>query len=94
MVSVACLVFRLLLTSDSLSLWSERYLGDFPGDQWLRCCFPAQGVHVPPLVGEQISHMPQGQEIKHKTETITVTNSIKTSKVVDITRRKKERYFI
>lgn len=76
--------FLSLLTSTFLSLWSERYFGDFPGDRWLRPCFPAQGVHVPPLVGERISHMPQGREIKRKTETITVTNSIKTSKMVHI----------
>ena len=81
--------FLSLLTSTFLSLWSERYFGDFPGDRWLRPCFPAQGVHVPPLVGERKSHMPQGRENKRKTETITVTNSIKTSKRVDTTRRKK-----
>ena len=54
--------------------------------QWLRPCLPMQGVRVRPLVRELRSHMPLGQKARNN----TVTNSIKTLKMVHILKKKKK----
>ena len=54
--------------------------------QWLRPCLPMQGVRVRPLVRELRSHMPLGQKARNN----TVTNSIKTLKMVNILKKKKK----
>ena len=51
--------------------------------QWLRPCFPMQGVQVRSLVGELGSHTPRDQKTKCKRSNI-VTNSIKTLKIAHI----------
>ena len=55
--------------------------------QWLRPCLPMQGVRVRPLVRELRSHMPLGQKARNN----TVTNSIKTLKMVQILKKKKKK---
>ena len=54
--------------------------------QWLRPCFPMQGVQVRSLVGELGSHMPRDQKTKHKRSNI-VTNSINTLKMAHILKK-------
>jgi len=50
--------------------------------QWLRLCFPVQGAGVQSLVGELKSHTPLGQKTKTENRSNTVTNSVKTLKMV------------
>ena len=58
--------------------------------QWLRPCFPMQGVQVRSLVGDLGSHMPRDQKTKCKSSNIA-TNSIKTLKMVHIKKYFKKR---
>ena len=49
--------------------------------QWLRLHLPIQGLRVQSLMGALRSHMPWGQETKHKTNRSNIlTNSMKTFK--------------
>ena len=62
--------------------------------QWLRVCLPMQGVQVRSLVGELRHHIPQGQKNKtfkkkNKTETVLLTNSKKTLKMLHIKKSSK-----
>ena len=52
--------------------------------QWLKLSLPMQRVQVQALVGEPRSHMPQGQNTKAENRNNSVTNSIKTLKMVPI----------
>ena len=53
--------------------------------QYLRFCLSMKGVRVQFLVGELTSHMPQGpKKPKTSSRSNTVTNSLKTLKMVHI----------
>ena len=52
--------------------------------QWLRLRLSMQGVWVRSLVWELRFHLPQGQKTKTQNRSNTVTNSMKTLKMVHI----------
>ena len=58
--------------------------------QWLRLYFPMQEVQVQSLVRKLKSHMPRSQKTKTSNRSNTVTNSIKTLKMVHIQKKKKK----
>ena len=56
--------------------------------QWLRLCLPLQGLWVQSLFGQQRSHVPRGQKSKTWNRNNTLTDSIKTLKIVHIKNKK------
>ena len=65
-------------------------LGTSLAVQWLQFPLPKQGLQVQSLVGELRSHMPCGQKAKTLNRSNTVTNSIKTLKMVRMRKKKKK----
>ena len=59
--------------------------------QWLRLRLPVQPVRVRSLVGELRSHMPQGPKTKTENRSNSVTNSVKTLKMVHIKKNLKKK---